>query len=564
MIQLLAFLFPVIVGTLSGLLPLHDSKLHRLVCTLIMIVSDMLGVMAMFRGTYVELFHFTDKAVIAFGIDDFGRFALTAVLILYTCVCFYAFTYMQHEERPQMFFAFFFISLGAMMAVCMSADMVSLYFCFELATLSSMPLVLHQMSKEAVSAGLKYLFYSMAGALMGLLAVFYVYTCAAGEVTFRYGGFLDSKMIAGHEHLTLAVILIGIIGFGTKAGMYPMHGWLPTAHPIAPAPASSLLSGIIAKAGVIAVIRLVYYCTGPDLLRGTWVQTVWMSLALLTVLMGSTMAFREKVIKKRLAYSTISQISYIMFSLSLLTEDGLKGGLLQMISHMGAKGCLFLAAGVFIFVLDAHRVDELKGIGRALPVTMWCFMIASLSLVGIPPMGGFVSKWKIASAALSGGPGIFAILGPVILLISALLTAGYLFPVVIDAFFPGAESTEHAAKNMVISAASQSAGKNIVLSAGDDNADRDSDFFSGGDENADTDSDFFSAGDENADLDSAFFSAGGHDAEYGEEETGETEAEDKMTFSEPGVLVDGAMIILCAVALLAGLFGAGIVGGLAL
>ena len=199
------------------------------------------------------------------------------------------------------------------MAVCMSADMVTLYFAFELATLSTVPMVMHEMSKESVTAGLKYMFYSIAGALMGLLAVFYVYTCAAGTVSFRYGGLSGQRKIAGHEQLALIIILVGIIGFGTKAGMYPMHGWLPTAHPIAPAPASALLSGIITKAGVVAIIRLVYFCVGADFLRGTWVQTVWMCLALLTILMGSTMAFKEKVIKKRLAYSSVSQISYVLF-----------------------------------------------------------------------------------------------------------------------------------------------------------------------------------------------------------------------------------------------------------
>lgn len=482
MIQLIAFVFPLITGILSGILPLHDRRHRHLVYTLIMLVTDLLGILAMLRPHRVELFRFTDKAVIAFGLDDLGRFALTAVLILFTAVCFYSFVYMQHEERPRMFFTFFFIALGAMMAVCMSADMVSLYFAFELATLSTVPMVLHEMTKESITAGLKYLFYSMAGALMGLLAVFYVYSCAAGPVTFCYGGFLDSAKTAGRETLTLAVILVGILGFGTKAGMYPMHGWLPTAHPIAPAPASALLSGIITKAGVVAIIRLVYFCVGADFLRGTWVQTAWMCLSLLTILMGSTMAFREKVIKKRLAYSSVSQISYVLFSLSLLTEDGLRGSLLQLISHMSSKGCLFLAAGVFIFVLGAHRVDELKGIGKALPVTMWCFMIAALSLVGIPPMGGFVSKWKIAAAALTGAPGLFAVIGPVILLISALLTAGYLFPIVVDAFFPG------------------------------------------------------------------------NDFVYGE---GEEEN------AEPGILVNAPMIALCLVALLAGVFGAGIVGGLA-
>lgn len=479
MIQLFAFLYPVITGILSGIVPLRVKKHHHAVCALIMIFTDLLGILAIIRAERVEILHFSEKAVLSFELDDLGRFALAAVLILFTAVCFYSFTYMEHEKRTPMFFTFFFIALGAMMAVCMSADMVTLYFAFELATLSTVPMVMHEMTRESVTAGLKYMFYSIAGALMGLLAVFYVYTCAAGTVSFRYGGFLDSAKIAGHEQLALIMILVGIIGFGTKAGMYPMHGWLPTAHPIAPAPASALLSGIITKAGVVAIIRLVYFCVGAEFIRGTWVQTVWMCLALLTILMGSTMAFKEKVIKKRLAYSSVSQISYVLFSLSLLSEDGLRGGLLQVISHMSSKGCLFLAAGVFIIVLGAHHVEELKGIGRALPVTMWCFMFAALSLVGIPPMGGFVSKWKIAAAALSGAPGIFAILGPAILLVSAFLTAGYLFPIVVDAFFPG--------------------------------------------------NDF----------------------------------ESEKGFAEPGILVNGAMIALCIVALMAGLFGARVVGGIA-
>ena len=162
-----------------------------------------------------------------------------------------------------------------------------------------------------------------------------------------------------------------------------------------------------------------------------------MCLATLTILMGSTMAFGEENLKKRLAYSTVSQISYIMLSLSLLTEAGLRGGLLHVFSHACAKGCLFLVAGVFIYKLGIRRVTELMGIGRTMPLTLACFTLASISLVGIPPMGGFTSKWAIATAAMDSGTGVFAVLGPVVLLISALLTAGYLLPVMVDGYFPG-------------------------------------------------------------------------------------------------------------------------------
>jgi multicomponent Na+:H+ antiporter subunit D len=283
------------------------------------IATDVLGILAMMSGSSLRLFSFAEGIDLYFEIDAIGRFFMVMVMILYTCVIFYAFEYMQMEERENVFFAFFVVSFGALLAVCMAGNLVTMYLCFEMATLTSMPLVLHEMTKDAVNAALKYLFYSIGGALLGLLAVFFV-SYYSTEARFAFGGVLDAARASANEKVLLFIIFLGIIGFGTKAGMYPMHGWLPTAHPIAPAPASALLSGIIAKAGVIAIIRLVYFSVGPDFIRGTWVQYAWMTLCMLTIFMGSMMAFREKVTKKRLAYSTISQISYINLGLSLLCK----------------------------------------------------------------------------------------------------------------------------------------------------------------------------------------------------------------------------------------------------
>lgn len=406
---------------------------------LCMLTADLFCAVVLIRGGSLTLLRITDRLELAFAVDGLARFLLPVVMMLYTAVIFYAFEYMEHGERQEVFFTFYLISFCALAAVCLSANLVTLYLCFELLTLTTVPLVLHERTKEAVAAGLKYLFYSMGGALMGLLAVFYVYRFTSGNGTFVPGGFLDDALLAGHETLLLAVVMTGIIGFGTKAGLYPMHGWLPAAHPIAPAPASALLSGIVAKAGVIAIIRLVYYSVGAARLQGSWVQKVWMTLALLTVFMGSMMAYGEKNLKKRLAYSTISQISYILLGLSLLDADGLAGGLQHLAGHCAAKGCLFLVAGVFIYRLGIRDVRQLQGIGRRMPVTMVCFTIASLSLVGIPPLAGFTSKWAVASAAISSGIPVFSVLIPVMLLISALLTAGYLLPIAVDAFFPGKE-----------------------------------------------------------------------------------------------------------------------------
>lgn len=436
MLSILAILFPIAAGIWSSVRRM-DEKKRRRAYLVTLGVTDLLAVLAMFLGGGVTLVSFSENVTLSLGFDGVGRVVAVAVLFLYTAVTFYAFRYMETEEEPQVFFAFMFVSLGALIAVCASANLVTLYLNFELATLTSVPLVLHERTQAAVAAALKYLFYSVAGALMGLLGVFFVYYYGSGDRSFAWGGFLDRQALAGREGLLLAVVFIAIIGFGTKAGMYPMHGWLPAAHPIAPAPASALLSGIIAKAGVLAIIRLVFFSVGTDFLKETWVQWVWQILCMLTIFMGSMMAFREKVLKKRLAYSTVSQISYILLALSTLTEEGMRGGFLHLLQHAASKGCLFLAAGIFIYRLGFHNVDELKGLGRRMPVTFWCFLIAGLSLVGIPPMGGFLSKWAIASTLIAEGEGAAAVVPVVVLLISALLTAGYLLPVVVNGFFPG-------------------------------------------------------------------------------------------------------------------------------
>ncbi len=437
MLIICTVLFPIIAGVLASCIKARSYRVRCFRYAAISLVTAVLGVCLIIRGGELTFFELSDHVRFCFALDNFGKYFLAAVLILYTCVAFYAFEYVKMEENRPQFFLFFYVSLGALIAVCASGNLVTVYFFFEMATLTTVPLVLHEGTKEAVAAGLKYLFYSIGGALMGLFGVFFVYYYGTGERQFAPGGFLDMQAVSGNETILLIAVIAGIVGFGTKAGMYPMQGWLPTAHPIAPAPASALLSGIIAKAGIIAVVRLIYYSVGTEFIRGTWVQYTWMGLAMFTILLGSTMAFLEKNMKKRLAYSTISQISYIMLALSMLSEGGLEGGLLHVMSHASSKGCLFLCAGVFIYKLGIRQVDDLRGIGKRMPVVMWCFMIASMSLVGIPPMGGFLSKWVIALNVADNGMGVMSVLPVVVLLISAMLTAGYLFPVVFRGFFPG-------------------------------------------------------------------------------------------------------------------------------
>ena len=243
--------------------------------------------------------------------------------------------------------------------------------------------------------------------------------------------------ISVNEGLFLAAMCCILIGFGAKAGMFPLHGWLPTAHPVAPAPASAVLSGVITKSGVLAILRIVYFVAGPETIRGTWVQQAWIVLTLLTVFMGSMLAYREPVLKKRLAYSTVSQVSYVLFGLSVLEPVAFTGALSHIVFHSLIKNALFLCAGAIIVITGRTQVKEMRGLGSQMPALLGCYTIVSLALVGIPPASGFVSKWYLATGALASGTGMFAWLGPVVLLVSALLTAGYLLPLTIQGFFPG-------------------------------------------------------------------------------------------------------------------------------
>lgn len=386
-----------------------------------------------------DIWRLTESLTIALNLDGVAAVFCLLTVISWLLTLLYSYEYMQHEHGHEAnFCTFLFISEGMLLGTALSADFVSMYVFYELTSLCSMPLVLYERTRKAITGAVKYLYYSIGGAFFVLFGLAVLY-----DNTFTLDFLPGGTLIPGHHtQLVLASIFCIILGFGTKAGMFPMHNWLPTAHPVAPAPASALLSGIITKAGVIGILRVIYFIAGANRLRGTWVQTACLSLALFTVFMGSMMAFTEKNFKKRLAYSSISQISYVLTGLFVLSREGLMGSLLQITFHAAAKIALFYIAGILICLAGVRSVERFRGVGRRLPVTFGCFVFAALSLVGIPPFGGFVSKWYISLAALDGLPGAFAYLAPAVLLLSALLTAGYLFPPIIRGFFPGADLPE--------------------------------------------------------------------------------------------------------------------------
>lgn len=412
--------------------------LHWIVAA-VLLLSVLFALFAAWSGDkQATLFYLMEDIPIYFQIDALGRLFVTFISIVWMAVCIYAFLYMEHEGEEKRFFGFYLLVYGVLVALSFAGNLVTLYFFYEWMTLTSMPMVLHNRSRESIMAALKYLFYSMCGAYLALFAIFFLYHYC-DTLTFVPGGSLNITLARENETILHIAIFALLIGFGAKAGMLPLHAWLPSAHPVAPAPASAVLSAIIVKCGVLAIIRCVYYVVGAAFIRGTWVQTAWMLLTLCTIFMGSLLAYREKIFKKRLAYSTVSQVSYILFGLSLLTPAGMTGALLHSVFHAFIKAVLFMTAGIFIFYSGKTNVNDYTGIGKQMPTTLWCYTFASLALIGIPPTSGFISKWYLAEGALSANIGVLRYLGPIVLLISALLTAGYLLPITMKGFFPGQE-----------------------------------------------------------------------------------------------------------------------------
>ncbi|MDE6751140.1 MAG: proton-conducting membrane transporter [Lachnospiraceae bacterium] len=415
------------------------KTLHIIIGIVLSLVVALALIAAWCTDGSLTLFYLMDKIPVYFHVDALGRLFITVTSIVWLITGFYAFVYMQHEGEEKRFFIFYLLVYVVLIALESAGNLITFYLFYEMMTLTSMPLVLHNGSREAIMAALKYLFYSMCGAYLALFGIYFLYQYC-DTLNFTAGGTLNMSLASENVAILRVAVFMMLIGFGAKAGMFPLHAWLTAAHPAAPAPASAVLSSIIVKGGVLAVIRSVYYIVGPDFIRGTWVQTAWMTLTLLTVFMGSMLAYREQVFKKRLAYSTVSQASYILFGLSLLTTTGMSGALLHFVFHAFIKCALFLTAGIFIFRTGKTKVDSYTGIGKQMKVTLWCYTFASLALIGIPPMSGFISKWYLAQGALQSGTGVFQMLGPVILLLSALLTAGYLLPITVKGFLPGKDT----------------------------------------------------------------------------------------------------------------------------
>ncbi len=361
-------------------------------------------------------------------LDGCGRVYLAVAALLWPFSVLYAVDYMRHEKREGRFFAWYILTYAAAAALAFSDNLFTLYVNYEFLTLLTVPLVWHEKDEESTRAVKIYMLFLLGGAALGFVAMMGL--SALGLGAFDAGAAAEKSAF----DVLRVLALLGFAGFGVKAAVLPLCRWLPVAS-VAPTPVTALLHAVaVVNAGVFAVARLLYCVIPSAAVRGSWAQTAMLALAAATVVYGSAMAVREQHMKRRLAWSTVSNLSYMLFGLCLLTRDGATAGLAHMVFHSMTKIILFFCAGSVLTQTGRTQIRQMHGLGRSLPLTFGAFTLAGLSLVGVPPLAGFVSKYALVTAALSLG-GTEAWLGAVALILSAVLTAVYVFTVVFPAFF---------------------------------------------------------------------------------------------------------------------------------
>lgn len=443
---ILVILIPIIAGALVPMLSFKKRWHMEVFLESAVILNSILVWYLLLHhsdSTFL-LAHFTGDLSICFKVDGMGMVFAGLVSALWPFATLYAFEYMTKEEHEKIFFLFYTMTYGITLGIALSANLLTMYFFYELLTLVTVPLVMHTLTREAILASRKYLYYSLGGAAFAFIGLIMI--IIYGTTTdFILGGVLDLTKIGGRTNVLLFVYVMAFLGFGVKAAVFPFNSWLPQAG-VAPTPVTALLHAVaVVKSGAFAIIRLTYYSFGVDFLKGTWAQTTVMLVVMFTIVYGCSRAVKETHLKRRLAYSTISNLSYILFGVTIMTPLGLVGALTHLIFHAVIKICSFFCAGAIIHQTEKQYVHELDGMGYRMPCVFGIFTVSALALMGVPGLAGFISKWNLASAAADSGNPV-AYFGIACLLISALLTAIYMLTIVVRAFFPGKDFDDSSIK----------------------------------------------------------------------------------------------------------------------
>ena len=430
-------LLPILGGILIMLLPFKNRKQMLIYIESLVVITSVLVICLLLSqpDEALLLFHFIGNLRVSLKLDGLGTLFAAMAAVLWPLAVLYSFEYMEHEHGEKPFFMFYIVTYGITLGVAMADNISTMYFFFEMMSLTTLPLIMHTQTREAQLAGRSYLYYMIGGAAFAFIGMIFILAYGTTSA-FVPGGVLDPAKIGDKTNMMLFVYVSCFLGFGIKTAVWPFSNWLPKAG-VAPTPVTALLHAVaVVNTGAFATMRVTYYSFGTKLLLGTWAQYVVMALVIFTIVYGCSRALKETHIKRRLAWSTVSNLSYILFGVVLMTSMGLAAALCHMLFHSFMKICSFFCAGAVMSKTGRSYVHELDGFGRKMPKVFVIFTLSGMALMGVPGLAGFISKWQLAQAAVeSENP--LAWVGVGALLISALLTAIYMMTISVRAFFPG-------------------------------------------------------------------------------------------------------------------------------
>lgn len=436
-LMLMAVMLPMFSGALVPVIPFRSRKTMCIFIEISALVNSALVFLLLWNppGETLTVFRFTGNLSVTFRIDGMGGLFAGMAAVLWPLALLYSFEYMKHEQNEKSFFLFYVITYGITLGIALAENILTMYFFFEMLSMVTLPLIMHTRTREAILASRSYLYYMLGGAAFAFIGMIFILTYGTTS-SFVPGGVLDPVKIGDKTNLLLLIYVLCFCGFSVKTAMFPFSSWLPKAG-VAPTPVTALLHAVaVVNTGAFATMRVTYFSFGTELLRGTWAQNVVMILVTITIVYGCSRALKETHIKRRLAWSTVSNLSYILFGVVIMTPLGLAGGMAHMLFHSFMKICAFFCAGAVIYKTGRNYIHELNGFGRKMPKVFVIFTISAFALMGVPGLCGFVSKWNLCKAAVaSENPLAYA--GVAALMISALLTALYMLTVVVRAFFPG-------------------------------------------------------------------------------------------------------------------------------
>lgn len=433
----IVILLPIFCGAFVPVLPFKNRKQMEVYIEAAVVLNSVLVIWMLFHRPQevFTMFRLIGNLSISFRLDGLGTVFAAIVSLLWPLASLYAFEYMEHEGHEKVFFMFYTMTYGITLGIALSDDILTMYCFYEMLTLVTLPLIMHTLSRNAILASRTYLYYSLGGAAFAFIGMTFILIYGDNS-QFIPGGVLNLVKIGDRTNVLLLVYVLCFMGFSVKTAMWPFGAWLPKAG-VAPTPVTALLHAVaVVKAGAFAAIRVTYYSFGTEFLRGTWAQKVLLVFVIFTIVYGCSRALKETHFKRRLAYSTMSNLSYILFGAVLMSPAGLVGALSHMIFHALMKISSFFCAGAVICKTEKNYIHQLDGLGRKMPVVFTVFTISGMALMGVPGLPGFISKWNLAKAAVLDG-GTLAVLGMGALLVSALLTAIYMMTISVRAFFPG-------------------------------------------------------------------------------------------------------------------------------